>query len=142
MKFVFLLSFLVNGCFFSPVQELHDQIEETYFGNEFVDLPTPLEELKKNISVDLEVLWKHNIGEHNGENFDIFKSDNFLFAATSDGVIKKLNIETGDTLWEKNVEITIASGISGDSENLFFSTLDGFLWCMNHDGELIWKILF
>jgi hypothetical protein len=84
MKFVFLITFLLNGCFLGPVQELHDQIEETYFGNEFLDIPTPLEELKKNITVDLEVMWKKNIGEHNGENFDIFNVENFLFAATSD----------------------------------------------------------
>ena len=141
MKFVFLITFLLNGCFFGPVQELHDQIEETYFGNEFLDIPTPLEELKKNITVDLEVMWKKNIGEHNGENFDIFNVENFLFAATSDGKIKKLDIETGDTLWEKDIKITIASGISGDADNLLFSTTDGFLWCMNHDGELIWKVL-
>ena len=141
MKFGFLIAFLLSSCFFGPVQELHDQIEETYFGNEYVDIPTPLKDLKKNISVDLEVMWKKTIGEHNGENFDIFNADDFLFTATSDGTIKKLNIETGDILWEKNVEITIASGISGDTENIFFSTIDGFLWCMDHDGELIWKVL-
>jgi outer membrane protein assembly factor BamB len=141
MKFVFLIVFLLNGCFFGPVQELHDQIEETYFGNEFLNIPTPLVELKKNISVDLDVMWKKNIGEHNGENFDIFNVDNFLFTATSDGNIKKLDIESGDILWEENIGITITSGISGDAENILFSTADGFLWCMDHDGELVWKVL-
>ena len=34
MKFVFLATFFLTGCFFGPVQELHDQIEETYFGND------------------------------------------------------------------------------------------------------------
>ena len=41
----------------------------------------------------------------------------------------------------KNIEITINFWNSGDDENLLFSTSDGFLWCMNHDGELIWKAL-
>ena len=75
MKFGFLIAFLLSSCFFGPVQELHDQIEETYFGNEYVDIPTPLKDLKKNISVDLEVMWKKTIGEHNGENFDIFNAE-------------------------------------------------------------------
>ena len=35
MKFVFLATFFITGCFFNPVKELHDQIEETYFGKEF-----------------------------------------------------------------------------------------------------------
>ena len=141
MKFVFFIVFLLNGCFFGPVRELHDQIEETYFGNEFTDPPTPLQDLKRNISIELEVMWKKNIGEHNGENFHIFNIDDFLFTATSDGIIEKLNRETGETLWQKNVETYITSGVSGDDENIYFSTSDGFLWCMNHEGELIWKTL-
>ena len=72
MKYFFLISFLLTGCIFGPVQELHDQIEDTYFGNDFVKIPTPLNKLKSNITVDLEVVWKKNIGEHNGSNFDIF----------------------------------------------------------------------
>jgi len=141
MKYVFLLTLLLNGCFLGPVQELHDQIEDTYFGNDFVGIPTTLTKLESDISVVLDVVWKKNIGEHNGNNFDIFNDDDFLFIATSDGTIKKVNKNNGDTLWEKNIEFTITSGISGDEENLIFSTLDGFLWCMNHDGELIWKTL-
>jgi len=141
MKYVFLLTLLLNGCFLGPVQELHDQIEDTYFGNDFVGIPTTLTKLESDISVVLDVVWKKNIGEHNGNNFDIFNDDDFLFTATSDGTIKKVNKNNGDTLWEKNIEFTITSGISGDEENLIFSTLDGFLWCMNHDGELIWKTL-
>ena len=141
MKYVFLISFLLNGCFFGPVQELHDQIEETYFGNDFIDLPTPLTDLKSNISLDLEMVWQSNIGEHDGSNFDIFIHDDFLFAATSDGTVKKINKNTGDILWEKNIESTITSGVSGDDENLIFSSIDGFLWSMDHNGELIWKTL-
>ena len=141
MKYVFLLTFLLNGCFFGPVQELHDQIEETYFGDDFISPPTPLSEIESNISINLEVVWKKNIGEHDGSNFDIFTVEDFLFSSTSDGTVKKVNKNTGDILWDKNINLTITSGISGDDENLFFSTSDGFLWCMNHDGELIWKTL-
>ncbi len=141
MRFVFLISLFLSGCFFPQVQDLHDQIEETYFGNDFIDPPTPLKDLESNVSVKLKVIWEENIGEHNGNNLDIFYVDDFLYAASSDGTIKKLDVNTGNKLWEKNHEITITSGISGDSENLFFSTIDGFLWCMNHNGELIWKTL-
>lgn len=139
MKFVFLATFFLTGCFFGPVQELHDQIEETYFGNDFLDLPTPLYDLKSN--VDLEVIWQENIGEHDGRNLDIFHADDFLYVATSDGTIKKLDSKTGDKLWEKKLEITLTSGVVGDGENIIFSSSDGFLWCMDNNGELIWKTL-
>ena len=139
MKFVFLATFFLTGCFFGPVQELHDQIEETYFGNEYKDLPTPLYDLKSN--VDLEVIWQENIGKHNGDNLDIFHIEDFLYVATSNGTIKKIDSITGNKFWEKKFNVNLTSGIAGDDENLFFSTSDGFLWCMNHDGELIWKTL-
>ena len=139
MKIVFLMGIFLSGCFFGPVQELHDQIEETYFGNDFIELPTPLYDLKSN--VDLEVIWQENIGKHDGRNLDIFQTDEFFYAATSDGTIKKLNIENGDTLWEKNLETIITSGIIGDSNNIYFSSSDGFLWCIDSNGELIWKTL-
>ena len=141
MKFVFFIVFFLSGCFFGPVQELHDQIEETYFGNDFIETPTPLEKLQTNIRVDIKELWSENIGEHNGNNLDIFYIDNFIYAATSDGTIKKIDSKSGNKSWEKNIDLIITSGVSGNSENLFFSTADGFLWCMNHKGELIWKTL-
>ena len=141
MRFVLLIPFFLSSCFFGPVQELHDQIEETYFGSEFLDPPTPIKELNSKISVDIEVLWSENIGEHNGDSLDIFNIDEFIYIASSDGVIKKLSIETGDKIWEKILDKNITSGIAGNDESLFFSTSDGFLWAMDHDGELIWKTL-
>jgi len=139
MKFALLIVFFLSGCFFGPVQELHDQIEDTYFHDDFLDTPTPLKNLKN--SVELEVIWQENIGEHDGSNLDIFYSNDFVYAASSSGTIKKLNIKTGDQSWEKNLDIKITSGVAGNDENLIFSTSDGFLWCMDHNGELLWKTL-
>jgi len=141
MKFVFLIGLFLSGCFFGPVQELHDQIEETYFGNDFVDTPTPLVELKSDVRVDIKEIWSENIGEHNGNNLDLFYIDDFIYVATSDGTIKKIDSKSGNKSWEKNLDLTITSGVSGSSESLIFSTADGFIWCMNHEGELIWKTL-
>ena len=49
MKLVLLIIFFLSGCFFGPVQELHDQIEDTYFDDDFIDAPTPLKDLKTKI---------------------------------------------------------------------------------------------
>ena len=35
--------------------------------------------------IDLESIWQENIGEHNGDNLDIFHIEDFLYVATSDG---------------------------------------------------------
>ena len=141
MKYVLLGIFFLNGCFFNPVQELHDQIEETYFGNDFVEEPTPLSEgLKSDTKLNLEMVWQRDIGEHNGSNLDIFHFEESLFVATSDGTIKKFNID-GEELWENKIDYKITSGIAGDDENIYLSTSDGFLWCLDHKGELVWKTL-
>jgi len=139
MKIVLLGVLFLSGCFFGPVQELHDQIEETYFGNDFTIPPTPLNDLKKNI--DLEVIWKKSIGEHNGKNLDIFHSEDFLYVSTSDGTIKKLDSKTGDQIWQKDLKINLTSGVAGGDGNIYFTSADGFVWCMNIEGELIWKTL-
>ena len=139
MKIVLLSTLLLSGCFFSPVQELHDQIEDTYFGNDFVNEPSLLSDLKKNL--DLEVVWQDNIGEHDGKSLNIFYSENFLYAATSDGTIKKLDSKSGDQIWQKDLEVNLTAGIAGSDEKLYFASSDGFLWCMDLKGDLIWKTL-
>ena len=139
MKIVLLSALLLSGCFFGPVQELHDQIEDTYFGNDFINTPSPLSDLKNNI--DLEIVWQDNIGEHNGKNLDIFHSEDFLYVATSDGTIKKLDSKSGDQIWQKDLEVILTSGIAGSDENIYFASSDGFLWCMDLKGDLVWKTL-
>ena len=139
MKLVLLIIFFLSGCFFGPVQELHDQIEDTYFDDDFIDAPTPLKDLKTNI--ELKVVWQENVGEHNGTNLDIFYKEDFVYVASSSGAIKKINIKTGEESWERNFDIKITSGVTGDDDNLIFSTSDGFLWCIDLNGELLWKTL-
>ena len=51
------------------------------------------------------MIWKKNIGEHNGSNFDIFNHDEFLFTATSDGTVKKLDKSTGRCIMGKKILI-------------------------------------
>ena len=39
-------------------------------------------------------------------NLDIFYNEDFLYVATSDGTIKKINIKyVANKLWEKNIEL-------------------------------------
>ncbi len=139
MRIVLLGALFLSGCFFGPVQELHDQIEETYFGNDFVSPPSPLNNLKSKIN--LEVIWQESVGEHNGKNFNIYHLEDFLYVASSDGVIKKLDSTTGDQIWKKELGINLSSGVAGGDENIYVSSIDGFLWCMDLKGNLIWKTL-
>ena len=139
MRIVLLGALFLSGCFFGPVQELHDQIEETYFGNDFVNPPSPLNDLKSKIN--LEVVWQESVGEHNGKNFNIYHLEDFLYVASSDGVIKKLDSTTGDQIWKKELGINLSSGVAGGDENIYVSSIDGFLWCMDLKGNLIWKTL-
>ena len=139
MRIVLLGALFLSGCFFGPVQELHDQIEETYFGNDFVNPPSPLNDLKSKIN--LEVVWQESVGEHNGKNFNIYHLEDFLYVASSDGVIKKLDSTTGDQIWKKELGINLSSGVVGGDENIYVSSIDGFLWCMDLKGDLVWKTL-
>jgi outer membrane protein assembly factor BamB len=139
MKFLQLLIILpyLTGCFFGPVEELIEQVNDTYFIEEFSEEPNPLTNINNYLNFNL--VWESNIGDHDGSEFQFVLEDNFVVAATSDGTIKKINISNGNTVWEKEINATIMSGIGGDLKRLVFVSEDGYLWCLNENGDAIWK---
>jgi len=139
MKYIPLgiVLFFFTGCFIGPVGDLVEQVEDQYFTDEFSDAPSDLDPIENTVSTKL--VWESNIGNHNGSEFNLVILDEFIVAATSDGTIKKLNIENGEQVWEKNISSSIVAGIGGNFENLLVVSGDGYLWCLNQNGDVIWK---
>lgn len=66
--------------------------------------------------------------------------DDQLFAASSDGKVRKLNPATGKTLWVRDLQVTLTSGVAGDSTALYVADLDGKLYALQReDGKLLWE---
>jgi len=133
-----LCLFLVS-CVIGPVEDLYEQIEDSYFSEEHAIPPNNLVIIDHSVSVDLK--WKDSVGNHNGADFDLVAFDEFLVAATSDGTIKKYESVSGKVIWEKNIGTNISVGLGGNLENLLIVSDDGYLWCLDETGDPIWKVL-
>jgi len=139
MKYLPLgLCLFLMSCFIGPVEDIYEQVEDTYFPEAHLITPNDLGIIKPSVSLDL--LWKANIGNHNGADFSLVVFDEFFVAASSDGTIKKYEIFTGKVIWEKNIGTNISVGIGGNSETLLIVSDDGYLWCLDKSGVPRWKL--
>jgi len=134
---VIALCFLLTSCFIGPVKELSDQIEESWSD----DAPTNATPLKNDIvnNFVININWKQNLG-NNIYPYNKFSICNeAIFVSNSDKEIFSFNKTNGKILWKNFLNSPITSGISCDSNNLYFVTLDGFAWAVNNHGKLLWK---
>ena len=134
---IFLIS-LLFGCVFGPVEDFVDQMDDQYFADEFNNIPTEIKPYDKKASIEL--IWENKIGDNDANNLNLIFSEEFVIAATSDGSLRKMQIATGETIWEKEISEEIVMGVGGDFENILFITEDSYLWCLDSKGNAIWKI--
>lgn len=133
-----IITFLLGGCFFQPVEDFVDQMDDQYFADEFNYIPTEIKPYDKKAS--MELIWENKVGDNEVNNFNLVFSEEFVIAATSDGSVRKMKINSGETVWKKEFSQKIMIGVGGNIENILFIAEDGYLWCLDGKGEAIWKI--
>lgn len=135
---IWILTIFLGGCFIGPVEDFVDQMDDQYFADEFTNIPTEIKPFNKKTSMKL--LWENKIGDNEVSNLNLIFSDEFVIAATSDGNIRKMHIETGETVWQKDISENIMMGVGGDSENILFVSEKGYLWHLDGEGQASWKV--
>ncbi len=140
MRLIPLIFFtsLLFGCFVGPVQDFVDQMDDQYFADEFNNIPTEIKPYEKKASIEL--IWENKVGDNDVNDLNLIFSEEFVIAATSDGSLRKMQITTGETIWEKEISKEIMMGVGGDFENILFVTENSYLWCLDSEGNAIWKI--
>jgi len=134
---IFLTSLLV-GCFIGPVEDFVDQMDDQYFADEFNNVPTEIKPYEKKASIEL--IWENKVGDNDINNLNLIFSEEFVIAATSDGSVRKMQMATGETIWEKEISEEIMMGVGGDFENILFITENSYLWCLDSAGNAVWKV--
>ena len=132
------LTSLLFGCFIGPVEDFVDQMDDQYFADEFNNIPTEIKPFVKKASVEL--IWENKVGNNDLNNFNLIFSEEFVIAASSDGSLRKMQMTTGETIWEKEISEEITMGVGGDFDNILFVTENSYLWCLDGEGNAIWKI--
>ncbi len=79
-------------------------------------------------------------GENNLNNFIPAFSGGSLFFVDQEGNVSNMNIESGEVLWETELETTISAGIVAGFGKLFLSDDQGNLISLDQeDGSILWK---
>ena len=112
-----------------------------FWQSDEIDPDEPRELLDFNESFEFVENWETKFeGEHTLNNFIPAFSGTNLFFVDPEGNVKNLDIDSGEVLWESQLETTISSGIVAGFGRLFLSDNQGNLICLDQDnGIILWK---
>ncbi|HVK98363.1 MAG TPA: outer membrane protein assembly factor BamB, partial [Dongiaceae bacterium] len=103
--------------------------------------PSPLPIFKSQIQV--KKLWTVNVGDGVDEVYLNLKpavTERWVFAASTDGTVVKVDREEGDVEWELETERHITGGVSAGYGLVAFGTGDGEVVVLNEeDGSTLWS---
>ena len=139
MRYIFalLIALIISSCVFGPVKELKYQIEDSFDEGESLTEPKQISNFPQTKSV--EIIWKSQIEEKPNNKTHLFHSADTLFAISSSGNLSALNAEDGSIKWSKRFNVEVSSGLSGNDSILVFTSRDGYIYCVDFDGKLLWK---
>lgn len=92
--------------------------------------------------VDVQVEWRYDTGLYAGAQQNRLVPavvGERVYVATNDGQVLALDLESGDTLWQAELEQPIIGGVAVAGDELFVTSRDGMLHSFGLDGERRWS---
>tara|TARA_B100000965_G_scaffold405291_1_gene438727 strand:- start:409 stop:1494 length:1086 start_codon:yes stop_codon:yes gene_type:complete len=104
-----------------------------------VEGPAELYSVPTNTNLDRE--WSYSAGNDQIYGRLLPKIyDGNLFYINSLGNLSALDVETGNSIWNKETNDIVSSGLDVNFKTVTYSTLDGFLVALDHkDGQELWR---
>lgn len=103
--------------------------------------PSPLPVFKSDVQV--KKLWSQNIGDGVDELYLNLKpavTERWVFAASSDGELAKIDRESGETVWSLDTGRYITGGVAAAYGVVAFGTGEGEIVLLKEeDGTLVWE---
>jgi outer membrane protein assembly factor BamB len=95
-----------------------------------------------------ESVWKSSVGNGVSQYYSKLTPEyayEQLFVASRDGIIKALNPETGELVWESEIESDVSTRLSGGIiaayNQLFIGSENGLVYALNAEtGEVNWQV--
>ena len=108
-KFLFFvaLSFALVAC--GPVKDFKDQLTERIVGQDPVDPPADLKDIKAKLNP--KILWSLKLGGSEAFEFSPGIIGEDAYAASSDGSLAKIDLKTGKTIWKINTGEKLSGGV-------------------------------
>ena len=126
---------LLTSC--STMSDIKTTISDRVFGEEPVNAPEPLTEFKATINTQL--LWQAKIGESEDFDFTPAVDAGYVYAASADGSLVKLNAINGQSVWRVNAGEKISGGVGVGGSLVLLGTQTGSLYAYDMAGKLQWK---
>ncbi len=127
--------FMVAGC--TSLTDLKADLSESVFGREADEKPDALPEIKETkIS---KLLWQARVGTTGNFEFSPAYEAGFIYAASANGEVLKLDAISGKPLWRINVGEKLSGGVGVGGSLVIVGTQQGVVYTYNLDGKLQWK---
>ncbi len=112
-----------------------------FWQSDEVDLDEPRELIDFNERFEFTENWETKFkGESNLNSFIPAFAGNSLFFVDPEGNVTSIDINSGEVLWDSELETIISAGIVAGFGRLFLSDDQGNLICLDQDdGSLLWK---
>lgn len=104
--------------------------------------PAELEPFDAEIEID--TLWTRKIGSGMGEyyhQFSLAADSGFLYAASRDGAVFKLDKLSGKKQWKVSLDVDLTTGVGIDADHAYVGAIDGTIIALDKkNGEQVWAV--
>jgi outer membrane protein assembly factor BamB len=136
LKLVMLISvFALSAC--SSITDLKDDLSERMFGRESTETPSDLNVIKTTANV--KMLWSKHLGDNFDFDLTAVTDNGFVYAASANGELVKLNVNDGKQAWRINTGEPISGGVGFGGNLLLLGTSKGYVLAYDLSGKLLWK---
>lgn len=126
---LFYLAVLVGACSSNNIKD-----------DEFFE---PAELQKFDRKVDLRRNWSGSVGDGQGKRYvrlEPFYRSGSIVVASHDGIVQRLNADTGKKEWQVKTGLPISGGAAMDNGQVFLGTLSGDAVALSaEDGSELWR---
>ncbi|HJV85780.1 MAG TPA: outer membrane protein assembly factor BamB [Noviherbaspirillum sp.] len=99
--------------------------------------PAPLVEFKQSLAV--RTAWSTSIGRAGAFVFTPAVTSDSVYAASADGGIARVDIDSGRERWRINAGAPLTAGVGSDGATIAVGAEKGVLMAFDSDGKLRWK---
>ncbi len=137
-----LISLSLNGCaMIDTTSELVTGVTSYFLGGED-NLEPPAELIDYKAEIEIDVLWKENIGvgaDGRFLNLNLAVSYGKIFVADRDGLVQARDVNTGNLVWETETDYQFSAGPGVGEDVVVFATSNAEVVAFNiNTGEKKW----
>lgn len=85
------------------------------------------------------IAWSVGIGDAEEFIFSPALTYDSIYAASAEGVISRIDYETGREIWRLDIDIPLTAGVGTDGNTIVVAGKDGVLLAFDSDGKEKWK---